>query len=126
MNNEFPPLRFVAPQHADRRAEGPRRVPLSDELLARRAEIARVLGVKVRDLSRALKKMPDDERRAMFYKLTHEKPIDLSGTGLKPIVQQDAHVTLAIPLDDNLEEFESKIKSFCVNVHALGAIFGEN
>ena len=112
MNSEFPPLRFVTPQHADRRPEKPRRVPLPDEVLARRAEIARVLGVKVQHLSQALKQMPDDERRAVFYKLTHEQPINLTGTGLKPIVKHTEGVTLAIPKEDNLDKFQQKIEQF--------------
>jgi hypothetical protein len=83
MNDEFPVLEFLPPQYEARRAEKPRRAPLPEELISRRTEIARVLGVKVRDLSRALREMPDDERRAMFYKLTHEVPIDLAGTGVE-------------------------------------------
>ena len=112
MNDEFPVLEFVPPQYEPRRAEKPRRAPLPEELISRRTEIARVLGVKVRDLSRALRGMPDDERRAMFYKLTHEAPIDLGGTGLKPIVERDDHVTLAVPRDDNLDRFQRKIERF--------------
>ena len=112
MNSDFPVLKFPPPQYEQRRPERPRRPPLPEELIARRSEIARVLGVKVRDLSEALRKMPDDERRAMFYKLTHEAPIDLSGTGLKPIVERDDHVTLAVPRGDNLDRFERKIQQF--------------
>ncbi|NQU23507.1 MAG: S8 family peptidase [Candidatus Nealsonbacteria bacterium] len=112
MNSEFPPLRFVAPQYVERRKEKGRRIPLPDELIARRSEIARVLGVKVQHLSQALKQMPDDERRAVFYKLTHEKPINLTGTGLKPIAEGTEGVTLAVPREDNLDKFQQKIEQF--------------
>lgn len=112
MNSDFPPLRFVAPQFQKRRPEKPRRAPLPDELVVRRAEVARVLGVKVQDLSVALHQMSDDERRAVFYKLTHEAPIDLTGTGLKPIVERSPHVTLAVPRSDNLDPFNAKLQEF--------------
>ena len=82
------------------------------ELLNRRAEVARVLGVKVDALSKALRQMTDEERRAVFYKLEHDAPVDLSGTGLKPISQPTSFVTLAIPREDNLDKLAQKVATF--------------
>ncbi len=56
--------------------------------------------------------MSDDERRAIFYKLEHDKPISLSGTGLKPIVEPSPRVTLAIPRENNLDDLAKKVSDF--------------
>jgi hypothetical protein len=112
MNSGFPPLGLPQPIRADRRKEKPRRAPLPVELLSRRGEIARVLGVQVTQLSQTLRQLSDDERRAIFYKLEHDAPVSLDGTGLKPISQPTSHVTLAVPREDNLDRFVDKIKEF--------------
>lgn len=112
MNSDFPPLQFVAPEFLKRRPDKPRQVPLPEHLRLRRAEVARALGVKVQHLSRALRQMSDEERRAVFYKLKHDAPVDLTGTGLKPIVEGSRHVTLAVPRGENLEQFNDKLQKF--------------
>src|SRR5688572_1921343 len=100
MNEGFPPLSLSEPDRKPRRPEKPRLAPLPKELLDRRAEIAKVLGTSVSRLSRQLRQLSDDERRAVFYKLEHGAPIDLVGTGLKPIAKPTPEVTLAVPKDD--------------------------
>jgi len=112
MNSGFPPLGLPQPIRARRRKEKPRPVPLPPELLSRRGEIARVLGVQVTQLSHALRRLSDEERRAIFYKLEHDAPVSLVGTGLKRIVQRTPYVTLAVPTEDNLERFVAKINEF--------------
>lgn len=111
MNDDFPPRQFAEPKILKKRPER-RIVPLSNEQLARRAEVARVLGVKVDSLNRHLKALTDEQRKAVFYKVTHEGPIDLGGTGLKPLVDRSENVTLAIPRTDNLDKFEEKLQKF--------------
>jgi hypothetical protein len=112
MNSGFPPLGLPQPVRADRRREKPRLAPLPAELLARRAEIARVLGVQVRQLSETLRQLSDEERRAVFYKLEHDARVTLGGTGLKPIAQPTSRVTLAIPRENNLEQFAAKLDAW--------------
>src|SRR5271165_4837112 len=92
MNNGFPPLPLADPEIRPRRMEQGRTVPLPAEVLERRHEIARVLKVKVSDLSRRLRAMTEEERKAVFYKLEHDSPVadpatTLSGTDLKPVAQ---------------------------------------
>lgn len=112
MNTEFPPLQLVQPQALKRRKEKPRKPPLPDELIARRAEIARILGVQVTSLSEKLNSMPEDERKAMFYRIEHDKPVDLAGTDLKKMYSPGKNVTLAIPKADNLDKLAAKIDAF--------------
>ena len=84
MNDGFPPFVLSPPESRPRRKEDGRTVPLSPEILAKRQQIAQVLKVKINQLSQHLKSMSDDERRAVFYKLEHEAPVNptttLSGT----------------------------------------------
>lgn len=112
MNNEFPPLRIPEPQVADRRPEKPRPVPIDIERLQRRQEIARRLVDQIKPLSLSLHQMSDVERRAVFFKLEHETPVDLAGTDLKPICDRSDHFTLAVPKGDDLSKLISKIEGF--------------
>lgn len=112
MNTEFPPLRIPAPQVADRRKEKPRPIPIKPERLQRRQEIARRLVDQINPLSQSLHQMTDAERKAVFYKLEHEAPVDLAGTDLKALAEHSEHFTLAIPKKDNLEKLAGKIEAF--------------
>ena len=112
MNSGFPPLGLPQPIRADRRKEPPRRAPLPAGLMSRRGEIARVLGVQVGQLSQTLRQLSDEERKAIFFKLEHDAPVSLSGTGLKAISQPTSNVTLAVPRGDNLDQFVAKINDF--------------
>lgn len=97
------------PDRRERRSDKPRRAPLPPELFAKRAEIAKILSTTVSKLSRKLHKLSDDERRAVFYKLEHDAPIDLGGTGLKLIAKPTPEITLAVPKEDSLDKFIAKI-----------------
>ena len=89
--------------------------------MTRRSEVARVLGLKVDILNKALKSLTPDQRKYVFYKVTHDGRIDLSGTGLKPLIDRSEQVTLAIPRGEDLDDFESKIIKF-----ATGAVSAQN
>lgn len=110
MNSDYPPKSLADPRVRTRRADKPRPVPLPPALLAKRSEIARVLGVKVDGLSKQLKSLTEEQRKTVFYKVTHDGPVQLSGTGLKPLVDRSSNVTLAIPKADNLDAFTEKLE----------------
>lgn len=112
MNSEFPPIPFSAPRFTKRRAEKPKLRPLSAELLARRGEIARILGAKVDILDRTLRTLSAEQRKALFYKVTHDGPVSLSGTGLKPLVDRSSNITLVVPTGENLDSFKAKLSVF--------------
>ena len=109
MNEDFPPRALPSPIYRQRRPDTPQPVPLPPALRARRAEVARVLGVKIDGLNQHLKSLTDDQRKAVFYKVTHDGPVSLSGTGLKPLVDKSPRVTLAVPKGDNLDAFADKL-----------------
>ncbi|TWU43301.1 Subtilase family protein [Novipirellula aureliae] len=115
MNSEFPPKYLPEPTYLNRRPEKPRRQPLAPEVLARRGEIARVLGIKVDSLNRLLNGLTNEQRKAIFFKVTHDGPIDLAGTGLKPLVDRSENVTLVVPRNDDLSAFTAKLDRFANN-----------
>lgn len=116
MNDGFPPLVLSPPESRHRRGEKGRSAPLPPEVLARRQQIAQVLKVKIDHLSRHLKSMSADERRAVFYKLEHDIPVNpsatLSGTDLKPIAQPSPEVVYAVPKKETLNQLLKKVDEF--------------
>jgi len=122
MNSDFPPRQFAQPTIKPKKPGKGQPVPLAAELLARRSEIARILGTKVEAINKHLKSLSDDERRAVFYKVTHDGPISLSGTGLKPLVDRSDSVTLAVPTAENLDSFVAKVTEFETSVPKNGMV----
>ena len=111
MNENYPPFRLPRPEIADRRPEKQRFVTLAADVVARRHEIARLLGAKIEDVSRRLGQLSDEQRKAVFVKLEHEGNIDLTGTGLKPITRSD-RLTLAVPRGKDLAPLAKKVDQF--------------
>ena len=112
MNENFPPLQIPTPQTAERKKEKSRPIPLAPEVIAKRAEIARRLQDQIQPLSESLKRMTDEERRAVFYKLEHEGPVSLTGTGLKAVSEPSERFTLAVPIAEDLSAFTGKLDEF--------------
>jgi hypothetical protein len=113
MNEDFPPRQFAKPIVRKRSKGKGQIVPLPAEVLARRNEIARVLGVKVDRINQHLKSLTDEQRKAVFYKVTHDGPVSLTGTGLKPLVDRSENVTLVIPTGEDLDGFAAKGSAVC-------------
>ncbi|QDV50093.1 S8 family peptidase [Gimesia fumaroli] len=116
MDNEFPPRELVGPTIQKRKKEKSRAVPLSKELLARKNEIARVLGTKVDQLDKQLRSLTDEQRRTIFYKITHDGPVKISGIGLKPLTDRSESITLAVPTGSDLHSFKEKIQAFAADI----------
>lgn len=111
----FPPLLLAQPESRKRRNERSGVPPLPPEVRARRAEIAKILKIKVEQLSKRLKTLTDAERRAVFYKLEHDAPVTpntLSGTDLKPIAQPSPDVIFAVAKSDNFDQLIAKVDQF--------------
>lgn len=111
MNENYPPFRLPRPEISDRRPEKPRYVPLPPEVVARRQEIARLLGTQIDAISEYIGRLSDEQRKAIFVKLEHEGKLDLGGTGLKPITKSD-HLTLAVPRGKDLAPLAKKVDQF--------------
>src|SRR4051812_6987312 len=112
MNPDFPSLRLVAPELVPRRNERSRPVPTRPEIIAARQEIANRARASIAAASAFLKQLSPDQRRAVFLKLEHDGPLDLTGTGLKPISSGDRGFTLAIPRADDLSAYLEKVERF--------------
>ena len=111
MDADYPPIQIPEPEKRQRRPERPQRQPVSPELLARKEEVARVLGVKVSSLATALNAMSEEQRKAVFYKLTHDGPVNLSGTGLRPLTDRSENITLVVPRDRGIDPLAEKLES---------------
>lgn len=114
MTDDFFPLPLISPRIAARRREIPRRVNLPPELLARRAEIARMLMPQAEKLSHELEQMGDEKRKSTLIKLTHKRPVRLEGTSLKKIAESIGNFSLAVPTASNLNNLAKKIEDFGV------------
>ncbi|MEZ6136164.1 MAG: S8 family peptidase [Pirellulaceae bacterium] len=117
MNSDFPPKQLAPPRIEKRRPDPPRRQPLPPELLAQR-QIARILGLKVDSLNKLYQKLTNDQRKAIFFKITHDGTITkntFDGTGLRPLVDRSHGVTLVVPRDENLDKLDDKIKRFATD-----------
>lgn len=119
MNDGFPPLVLNPPTSHKRRTEKGRSAPLPPEVLAKRQQIAQILKVKLRDLSSHLKSLSNEERRAIFYKLEHDVPVNptatLSGTDLKAIAQPSPDIIFAVPKKDTLDRLIEKVDEFATS-----------
>ena len=110
MTNDYPIFSLEQPEIATRRKDSPRRIPLPPEVLSRRKQIASKLKGQVEPLSKKLKQLSEEERKAIFLKIEHERPVSLSG--LKPVAESTERFTLAIPRTDNLDKLSKKIDQF--------------
>jgi Subtilase family len=113
---------MLQPRIAARRNDPRRFIPLAPEVLARRAEIAQRLQAQIQPLSAHLRAMTAEERRAIFLKLEHDGPINLSGTGLKPIAETSERFTLAVPRKDDLSALSDKVNTFATEVPRNGEL----
>lgn len=122
MNTDFPPLQLGLPVQARRRREPPRPVPTAPEITARRAEIAQRLRQQVAPLARRFGALGDAERKAIFYKLEHDGPIDAKSLGLRPVAEPSDRFTLAIPRDNTFERVNQRLEQFETGVIRSGMV----
>lgn len=112
MNNDFPLLDLVPPQVTRRRSGTPRIPQIPPEILSQRADIARKLLEQVAPVASELSNLSDGERQNFFVKLEHDRPVQLSGTGLKALAESSENVTLAVPTSNNLDALQQKLQDF--------------
>ncbi|MCF4969363.1 S8 family peptidase [Nostoc sp. CMAA1605] len=112
MNNDFPIFSLIQPEIVKRRSEKSRRLPpLPPEVLARRQEIAYILRNQIEPLANLLREMPDEERKSVFVKIKHQRPVKL--IGIKPVAEPTENITLAIiPEIDRLDNLLKKVEDF--------------
>lgn len=112
MNNDFPIFSLFQPEIVKRRSEKSRRLPsLPPEVLAHRQEIAYILKNQIEPLANLLREMPDEERKSVFVKIQHQRPVKL--IGIKPVAEPTENITLAIiPEIDKLDNLLQKVEDF--------------
>lgn len=115
MNLEFPPLRFreplIKPRRRERRGFGtPVLIPAAE-----RREISRRIREQTAEIDRVLRERTPDERRAIFLRLKHDRPLtrkDLTGTGLAFMSAPGADESLVVTRQETLELLEKRLQKF--------------
>jgi hypothetical protein len=112
MNPDFPPLSISPPQVSARRREKQAFVRLPPVAVAERTEKIRVLRREVAEITNATRQLSPDQKRAIFLKLTHDRPLgrqDLRGTGLIPMGPSAAKETLVVPRKKDLQKLDERL-----------------
>jgi subtilisin family serine protease len=122
MNLELPPLSFPPPQIAGRRRE--RRGFVTPPAIP--AEQRRAIALNIQrtfiDVTRAVRTLSPEAKRAIFLKLTHDRPItkaDLAGTGLSVLGPSGENSTLVVPKDPgDLSKLAARLANFAGGTEA--------
>jgi hypothetical protein len=112
MNPEFPPIQISEPLISSRRREKPPFIKLPAIAVIERTEKCRILRAEVAEITKATSQLTPEQRRAVFLKLTHDRPLsrlDLIGTGLVPMAPSAENETLVVPRKEALEKLERKM-----------------
>lgn len=112
MNPEFPPIQISEPRISSRRREKPRFIKLPAVAVAERTEKCRLLRAEVSEITTAARQLSPEQRRAIFLKLTHDRPLtrlDLRGTGLVPMAPSAEKETLVVPRKDALDKLDKRL-----------------
>ena len=112
MNPEFPPLSLSEPRISARRREKPPFIKLPAVSVVERTEQSRRLRAEVAGITSATRQLSPEQRRAIFLKLTHDRPLtrrDLIGTGLVPMAPSAETETLVVPRKEALEKLDKRL-----------------
>lgn len=114
MNPDLPPLRFLEPQIKSQRR--PKLLNITPKLFTsqERRDIAFRVANQLQSVSVALKQLLPEQRRAVFLKLTHDRPLrldDIVGTGLKFLGEPGETESLVVPKKD-LAKLDARVQEF--------------
>jgi hypothetical protein len=115
MNPDFPPVQFGEPLVRSRRRERrgfnePPLIPAEE-----RRAISQRLHAQTAAIENALRQRSAEERRAIFFKLKHDRPItrgDLQGTGLALMSTTGADESLVIVRKAELRKLDERLSGF--------------
>jgi len=112
MSNDFSPIQLKKPTIRKRKAENSRYFELAPEVVAQRAQIATRLLDQLNPLNEQLKKLSDQQRKAIFYKIETNGNIDFSGTDLKVLGEAGPGIALVMPRKADLSKLTSRLIEF--------------
>jgi hypothetical protein len=115
MNPDFPPLPLAQPVIKTRRREKPPFLQLPRITIERRKERSKQLRTQVEDVTKILRKLSPEQKRAVFLKLRHDRPLtklDFMGTGLVLMAPPSKSESLVISRKENLEKLDERLKEF--------------
>lgn len=120
MNPDLPPLRFLEPKVKSQRRPKPPNVPPTLFTSQQRQEIARRVANQLQSVNAAIKQLQPEQRRSVFLKLTHDRPLtldDIAGTGLKFLGEPGETECLVVPKKD-LTKLEERVEAFATGAES--------
>lgn len=120
MNPDLPPIRFREPQIKSQRRPKPLNISPTLFTSQQRRDIAFRFAKQLQSVSAAIKQLPPAQRRAVFLKLTHDRPLrldDIAGTGLKFLGEPGETECLIVPKKD-LSKLEARVQDFAVGAES--------
>ncbi len=115
MNPEFPPLPLSLPVIRTRRREKPPFPQLPPISIQKREERSKFLREQAEDVTKLVRKLSPEQKRAVFLKLRHDRPLakfDLMGTGLVLMAPPSESESLVISRKENLEKLVKRLREF--------------
>ena len=111
----FPPIASFQPVIRTRRREKPPFPQLPRITIEKRKERSKFLRTQAEDVTKLVRKLSPEQKRAVFLKLRHDRPLtklDLRGTGLVLMAPPSESASLVISRNKNLEKLDKRLKEF--------------
>lgn len=124
--SDYKPLRIQKFKKLKRRPIKVGRPPLPQAFLEMRGELASSLKKDIEELGRSLKPRTADEKRAIFLKVEHERPIDFTGTDLKKTFESGEKFSIVKVTDPEFPKLKKKIDDFGSGPLSKGHAKNEN
>lgn len=115
MNPELPPLTLSQPTIRARRRERLPFITLPPFAIIERTEKCRILQREVAEITNAARQLSPEQRRAIFLKLRHDRPLtklDLKHTGLVLMAPSAEKESLVVPRKEDIEKLDKQLKEF--------------
>ena len=115
MNPQYPPLALSSPTIRQRRRERPPFIQLPAVAISERTEKCLILRAALADIAHAARQLSPEQRRAVFLKLRHDRPLtklDLKGTGLVLMAPSAETESLVVPRKENLDKLDERLRKF--------------
>lgn len=117
MTPDYPIIRLGKPTIHNRAKIKSKPPILSNEVFARRSEIAQTLRSKLDKVVEHIRDLSEEQLRAVFYRLEHSSPANptnIYGTGLLPVEQPTPEIIVARPnpTERELKKFYKRLASF--------------
>ena len=110
--SDYTPLKIQKSKKLNRRPIKVGRPPLPAGFLEMRAELASSIKEDIVALGRSLTPRSPEEKKAIFLKVEHERPLDFTGTDLKKVFESGENFSIVKVTDHEFPKLKKKIEEF--------------